>query len=1319
MSAFDPQFHPPPGLPPLAECLVVDRLRLESALADLRGRDPARRAREVWARFAGALHRSHDLWQRRREGRPAVTYPPELPVSERREEIIRLIQENQVVVIAGETGSGKTTQIPKMCLEAGLGVAGKIACTQPRRVAALSVSRRIAEELKVNWGQEVGCKIRFSDQTSPKTFIKMMTDGLLLAETQGDPYLSEYDTIIIDEAHERSLNIDFLLGHLLHLRERRPDLKIIITSATIDPQAFSKAFGGAPVMEVSGRTYPVEVIYRPLDQGLEEEGELTSIEAAVAVADEIVQSRTGGDILLFMPGERDIREVRDLIEARRWPHCEVLPLFGRLSGEDQQRVFQSSQRRKIIIATNIAETSLTIPGIRFVIDTGTARISRFSPHTRTQRLPVEPISQSSADQRKGRCGRVSEGVCIRLYSEEDYLSRPRFTPPEILRSNLAAVILRMKAFHLGDVETFPFLDPPPERSIKAGYVLLQDLGGLDQARQLTRVGHQLAHLPVDPTVGRMLLEGRREQVLREVLVIASGLSVQDPRERPMDKKEAADEMHRRFLHPESDFMTLLNIWNAYHDQTERLSQGQLRKFCKKHFLSYTRMREWRDIHQQIVYVLKDLDEYRLSELEADYNSIHRAILAGLLGNVAQRDNGNFYRATHSRTAMLFPGSALFSKKAASANGPKGPQPSGGKEPKAKQPPEWIMAGEWLDTTRLYARTSARIEAPWILELGRHLCKSSIKEPRWDPASGRVLARERVLLYGLEIVRRSVGYDRHNPVEAAEIFIREGLVEDTVLEQLGFLQHNREVRRNVEDLQTRLRQSVGWAMEEYLYEFYRERVGTLSSVAALRRLIGEKGGDGFLRLREEDLLAAAKVDVDTGAFPGQIQLGGQALPLEYTYSPGDEKDGVTLKVPIGQFDALQPGMLDWLVPGYLEERINCLLRGLPKAKRKDLFPIGDKVQELMHHLKPSGRPLTEVLGEEIYARYQVRIRPDEWALENIPDHLRPRVEVTDKENRTLVSGRDWDKVAANFKRSVEARTRQGIGTSSLQGWQQAVVRWEKQGITAWTLGDLPEKIPVGDLAGIPIEAFPGLQAEKDGTVSLRLFRHRAEAENASQPGLVALCQHELAKDLAWLRKDLKTVRQLGPFYVTLGPTVDLEEAGYACLVRHLFLRDPVLPLREERHRQLLARAATEMRGLPLRLADRLGDILRKRQELLTGKLAEDWLRVEVEWLMTPDFLAVVPYERLPHLSRYLQALLVRAERRKANPVKDAEKSAQVNPFVQALARLEKEAPAKGHARAALDELRWMIEEFKVSTYAQELGTPIRVSTKKLETKIREL
>ncbi len=1309
-----PRQHPSP-IPDPRECLVADRLHYLRLWAE-QGEERTLADR----RLAGRLRRSHGIWKSRRDRLPRVSYPPELPITARREEIVALIREHPVVVVAGETGSGKTTQIPKMCLEAGLGVAGKIACTQPRRVAALSVSQRVAQELDVVWGREVGCKIRFSDQTYPGTLIKMMTDGVLLAEIQGDPDLTEYEVILIDEAHERSLNIDFLLGHLRRLRERRPDLKVIVTSATIDPETFSRAFGGAPVVEVSGRTYPVETEYRPLDAFLEEEGELTYIEAAAAAVEEIVSGRSGGDILVFMPGERDIRETRDLIEDRRLPGCEILPLFGRLSGGDQQRIFQSSNRRKIIIATNIAETSLTIPGIRYVIDTGLARISRFSPQTRTQRLPVEPISRSSADQRKGRCGRVADGVCVRLYAEEDYEARSRFTPPEILRSNLASVILRMKAFQLGEVERFPFIDPPHDKAIKAGYTLLQDLGALDRKRELTDLGHRLARLPVDPVIGRMLLESLRENALREVLVIASGLSVQDPRERPVEARAAADEMHRRFLNRESDFLTLFNIWEAYHDETERLSQGRLRKFCKTHFLSYTRLREWRDLHRQLVEVLIDLKQYRPNKTPADCAAIHRSILSGLLGNVAKRDEGNRFLATHYRKAMVFPGSGLFDREAARFAKVGGAKKKAQQEKPRNKGPEWIMAGEWFQTGRLYARTCARIEPDWLPALGAHLCKAVVSEPRWEAKSGQVLAGERMFLYGLEVRRRRVGYERHQREDAVEIFVRDGLVADEVRERFGFLEHNRKLCREFQERRTRLRQSAGWAMEERLYAFYRERIGDAACVAELRRLIRDRGNDDFLRLGENDLPDGGGKTFDSGAFPAEVRLGERAVSLEYNYTPGEERDGVTLNVPIEEVSALRPGMLDWLVPGYLEERIDCLLRGLPKTTRKRLFPIGDKVGELLDVLKPSARPLTEVLSEEIASRYGVRIGRGEWPEENVPEYLKPRIEVKDTGNRTLASGRDWDRVVERCDRRRESAARDGSGADALPGWREAAARWECSGVTGWTFGDVPESLRAGEIAGVPVEAFPGLCRENDGTAGLRLFRSRAEAEASSREGLLALCVRVAGKDLAWLRRDLKALRELGPDYATLHPASPIEEAAYANLLRHLYLRDPVLPLKRERFEALLARAREEMRGLPARLADTLEDILKRRRELLTGKAAEQaWVPKAVSGLVALDILEAVPYARLVHLPRYLRAVQVRLERARINPVKDEEKQARVRPFAEALERLEREAGAKGYDRCELEELRWLIEEFKVSVFAQELGTPVKVSAKKLEERIHSI
>jgi ATP-dependent helicase HrpA len=716
---------------------------------------------EIWHHVSAARSKSFNF---------RLEFPPELPISVRAEEVVTAIQENPVVILAGETGSGKTTQIPKMCLAAGRGAMGRIACTQPRRVAALSVSRRVAEELGVNWGREVGCKIRFNDQTTPATVIKFLTDGMLLAEVQGDPLLREYDTIIIDEAHERSLNIDFLLGHLRTLRYKRPELKIVITSATIDTAMFSAAFDDAPVIEVSGRTFPVEVIYAPLDElgsdaaeGDERESKAESmqyIDGAVEAVQRIIKESTTGDILVFMPSERDIRETCDLLDGKRLPNCELVPLFGRLSNAEQQRVFAPTQRRKLVIATNIAETSLTIPGIRFVVDTGLARISRYSPNTRTRRLPIEPVAQSSADQRKGRSGRVAEGVCIRLYSEKDFLERPRFTQPEIQRANLADVILRMKAFGLGDIERFPFINMPASKAIRAGYALLEELGALEESgaaapsprteagegarapiytRELTPLGRELARLPVDPTIGRMILQARRERALSEVLVIAAGLSIQDPRERPLDKQAQADTAHRRFLHPDSDFLTLLNIWEAYHDEFETMTQSKLRKFCRDHFLSYTRMREWRDIHAQLREVVIEEKNGRLSSAwhglkvvdakttafgTPGYRAIHRSILSGLLGNIAEwHEEGGFYKAPHDRKAALFPGSVLFKRE--EKRRPPADAPQRGAQKKGSKSPRWIMAAEVMETSKLYARTCARLDPQWAVERG---CTDSSCKP---------------------------------------------------------------------------------------------------------------------------------------------------------------------------------------------------------------------------------------------------------------------------------------------------------------------------------------------------------------------------------------------------------------------------------------------------------------------------------------------------------------------------------------------------------------------------------------------------------------
>lgn len=974
----DPRVHELQAL--LPRCLLPDWVRLGSRLVRLL-RDQHHPASHdaVLNRLLAQARSSAELREKRGACVPRVQYPPDLPITARKDEIVAAIRDHQVVVIAGETGSGKTTQIPKMCLEAGLGIEAKIGCTQPRRVAALSISQRIAEELNVAWGREVGCKIRFDDRSSSETYIKLMTDGILLAETQGDPLLSEYNALIIDEAHERSLNIDFLLGYLKGLLAKRTDLKLIITSATIDTQAFARHFGDAPIIEVSGRTYPVEVLYEPFDANSEESGDVTFIDAAVSTVEKLIYESDNGDILIFLPGERDIRETRDMLEGRFSRDAEIIPLFGRLSAGEQQRVFSPSFRRKIIIATNIAETSLTIPGIRYVVDAGLARISRYNPRTRTKRLPVEPVSKSSANQRKGRAGRVQDGICIRLYSEEDFEGRSPHTQPEIQRANLAEVILRMKAFHLGAIETFPFLNPPMPAAIDNGYKLLQELGALDEARELTRLGEQLARLPIDPTLGRMLLQSQAEHATRELLIIAAGLSIQDPRERPMEQKDAAAAAHKRFSDPRSDYLTLLNIWNAFHEQWEKLrTQGQRRKFCKAHFLSYNRMVEWQDLHGQLEDALGDLVTVRLNESNAAYDAIHRSILTGLLGHVARREERNTYKGTGNRPLAIFPGSGLFDRNEkqnsrsgrreeahsssdnkarplqeppgrsrrgdeADARGAQrtppphvgGYQVQGGKadQPPAKAPsqPQWIMAGEIVETSQVFARTIAGIDPMWIVELAPHVCKLTHSNPQWMATKGSVLVDEKVTLHGLEIHTRKVDYGNINAKEATEIFIRAALVEENLFPaadsqkrrppessqgkptsrelyesvdeerplppQYRFVAHNRAVRQKIATWQTRVRRHDLRDVDHAMFDFYAKRIENISSLHELNRLLRDCSGEtDFLCATEADLVGNADLSYDAHAFPDNVTLDQQPVALSYAYAPGEDWDGVTVKLP---------------------------------------------------------------------------------------------------------------------------------------------------------------------------------------------------------------------------------------------------------------------------------------------------------------------------------------------------------------------------------------------------------------------------------------
>ena len=1350
----------------LPQAMLPDWVRLGGRMVRLlRDRLHPQQHDAVLNRLLAQVRASVARREERRAHCPQITYPPDLPITARKDDIVAAIRANQVVVIAGETGSGKTTQIPKMCLEAGLGIEAKIGCTQPRRVAALSISRRIAEELKVNWGREVGCTIRFDDRSCAQTYIKLMTDGILLAETQGDPLLSEYNGIIIDEAHERSLNIDFLLGYLKTLLAKRTDLKLIITSATIDTQTFSRAFNDAPIIEVSGRLYPVEVIYAPYDADSEERGDVTYVDAAVRAAETALSEPGQGDILIFMPGERDIRETTDLLAGRCGREAEIIPLFGLLSAADQQRVFAPLNRRKIVVATNIAETSLTIPGIRYVIDAGLARISRYNPRTRTKRLPVEEISQSSANQRKGRSGRVQDGVCIRLYAEADFAARPQYTQPEIQRANLAEVILRMKAYRLGNIETFPFVNPPPPAAISGGYQLLQELGALDEQRELTQLGHDLSRLPIDPTLGRMLLQSQHEHATRELLIIAAGLSIQDPRERPLDKKEAAAAAHKRFTDPASDFLTLLKIWDAVHDQWERLrSQGQRRKFCKAHFLSYLRLREWQDLHAQLHGALEDLGRFKLNESNADYAAIHRSILTGLLGHVALRKERNQYQGTGNRQLSIFPGSALFDRNEKPPKHHRGPKDQTAPKPAAAHQPPWIMAGEIVETSQLFARTVAGIDPRWIVQLAPHLCKTTHQNPHWSVTAGNVLVEEKTTLYGLEVHKAKVSHGNIDPAEATDIFIRAALVGDDLLPsrrpgedgdededetrilrttnkkpplppQYSFLEHNHRVRQKIETWQTRVRRHDLANLDQMLFEFYAQRIQKVSSVHELNRLIRDRGGPEFLCATEADLTGGQALTFDAEAFPDAVPLGGQPVALAYAYTPGEEQDGVTVKLGFSLAQTISQASLEWAVPGLREGLINELLRALPKSLRRELMPFPPKVEEILRDFHPGGDSLPHALGLFIRERYGVAIPPSAWASEAVPAHLRPRIEILGHDQKSLGTSRDLSQLREKLE---QVKTKPAPDDSA---WQRAAQRWEQFGMSAWTLGEVPERITVSETGPVPTYAWPGLQADDSSGVSLRLYRSAELATQATLGGIHQLVELALAKEFAWLHRDLRELHRHAPLAGNFCSPDELQETAFENLKRHLLPGEVFPRLNEEYFQAAVQQIRLAIPGLALKLVDQVGLILRARHELLsrggptpalpttktktlaelsqlniTPKAAASPANVwqdELAALLPPHFLTVIPFVRLTHIPRYLKALATRMERAKLNPTKDRERAQLIAPYLAKLKSLREQTAKSAERRRQTEELRWMVEEYKVSLFAQELGTAVPVSPQRLD------
>jgi ATP-dependent helicase HrpA len=1281
----------------IAACMLQDQHRLRRRLHALRqrkGGDPA-----PLEGLAAEIERSRACREQRLARLPHPEFPPELPVSERREEIARAIAEHQVVIVCGETGSGKTTQLPKICLTLGRGAAGMIGHTQPRRIAARSVAARIAEELHSPLGDAVGYKVRFGDRVGPDSYVKLMTDGILLAETQSDRYLEQYDTLIIDEAHERGLNIDFLLGYLKQLLPRRPDLKLIITSATIDPERFAHHFGDAPIVSVSGRTYPVEVRYRPIATENEDERERTQQTAILDAVDEL-STLGSGDVLVFLSGEREIRETAEALRKHHPPGTEILPLFARLSAAEQQRVFHPHGRRRIVLATNVAETSLTVPGIRYVVDPGFARISRYSHRTKVQRLPIEKVSRASADQRKGRCGRIAAGACIRLYSEEDYLARPEYTPPEILRSNLAAVILQMQALRLGDPEAFPFVDPPEPRMIRDGYQTLLELGAVDERQRLTDPGRQLARLPVDPRVGRMILAARDEGCLAEVLVIAAALSVQDPRERPLDAQQKADEAHRRFADERSDFLAYLKLWEAWHEQARHLSQSKLRRWCTEHFVSYVRMRDWHDIHQQLANLVKDMG-LRPNELPAEYEPVHRALLAGLLGNIAFRTETHEYSGARGVKLSIFPGSGLF-----------------------KKPPKWMVAAELVETARLYARTVARIEPEWIEGIAGHLIKRHYADPHWEKDAGQVAAFERVTLYGLTLVpRRRVNYGPIDPATSRELFLRGALVDGELRTRAPFFQHNQHLLEEIEGIEAKSRRRDVLVDEETLYAFYAERVpeGIYSAAAFERwRKEAERREPRLLFLTREYLMRHAAPGVTAEQFPDRLRVRDLDLPLAYRFEPGHEEDGVTVSVPLAVLNQLPPEPFEWLVPGLLKDKVLALLRALPKSLRRNFVPAPHYADAAVGALAFREGMLNAALARVLQRMTGVAVPLDAWRPEELPPHLRMHFRVLDERGKEAAKGRDLEALQQRFgARAQETFAR--LPTS----------QYERNGITRWDIGDLPDRVPI-ERHGMRLQGYPAL-ADQGDAVALRLVDAPEAAAREHRAGLRRLFLLQCAQQVKYLERHL--------------PGIGTSCLQYAALPAAPGERSPETPPCEELKRDLihaaaervllgdgpLIRTASEFEARCLQaqktlietaneLAGLVGRVLAEYHEVarrLAGPAAPATIdahrdvREQLTHLVHRGFVAHTPWETLTHFPRYLKAIRLRLEKLPNAPGRDRERILEIAPLWRAWLQRAEHDRKCGVEDPELECYRWMLEELRVSLFAQELRTPAPVSVKRLQ------
>ena len=1282
----------------LDQTLLGDRHRLRRQLHELRKQTPVDEAK--LAQWLQRFEASRAKVEARRLSVPPMRYDDALPIAAKRDEIKAAIAAHQVVVIAGETGSGKTTQLPKICLELGRGVHGLIGHTQPRRLAARSVATRVAEEIGTPLGELVGYQVRFEDQSNERSLIKLMTDGILLAETQHDRYLEKYDTIIVDEAHERSLNIDFLLGFLKTLLVRRPDLKLIITSATIDLQRFSEHFGGAPIVEVSGRTFPVDTWYRPLAAEQDEDGnrveeDLSIDQAILATLDEISafeksEGKRPGDILVFLPGEREIRDAAEVLRKANLRLTEVLPLYARLTPAEQQKIFAPMGARKIVLATNVAETSLTVPGIRYVIDSGTARISRYSYRAKVQRLPIEAISQASANQRKGRCGRVEPGICIRLYSEDDFLGRPEFTDPEILRTNLAAVILQMLHLRLGDIQDFPFIEPPDGKAISDGFNLLQELSAVDRNSQLTPMGRQLARLPVDPRMGRMLLEAAKLGSLQEVLIVASAMSIQDPRERPPERQQAADQAHAQWKDVDSDFAGLVNLWRGFEEQRQALTASPLRNWCRKNFLNYLRLREWRDSHRQLSLICRDM-QLSLNKEPADYPKLHKAVLSGLLSQIGQKTEDGDYLGARQRRFWIHPSSGLGKKR-----------------------PQWLMAAELVETTKLYARMVAKIDADWIEPLAGHLIKKNHFEPHWEKKRGQVVAFEQITLFGLIVVgRRPVHYGPIDPVVSREFFIREGLVRGEIQSKAKCLSANQKLLEQLDELEAKARRRDILADEETLFAFYDARlpaeIHQTATFDSWYRVNSQKDPQ-LLIMREEDVLAREASEVTAQHYPDTLHIGDLELALSYHFEPNHPRDGVTLRVPAPLLPMLPPERLEWLVPGVIEAKCIALVRNLPKALRKNFVPVPDFVKAALQRMTFAEGSLPQALGRELLRMTGARVSDEAWAeaAQQVDSHLRMNLEIVDGQGKFLGEGRDLAELTARFAEASQAAL--------------AVPKTAKsqQPVEAKVFAAVAEKTQQ-KIAGLSMTVYPAL-VEENGTVKEGRFSTPAEAEFQHRRALQRLLMQQLAEPAKFLRGKLPGLTELGLMYRDMGRIDSLvEDILLASLDSCILEGEDPLP----RDGAGLAALAERKRGGWTEHAERLAkltlEILKLwhgLQKRFKGKIdlaqavALNDIKQQLSHLVYPGFVRETPMQWLKELPRYLKAVEQRFEKIGAQVQRDRVWSGELSGlWAQYQARASKHAQ-EGKRDPQLELYRWWLEEYRVSLFAQQLGTKVPISDKRL-------